>query len=325
MANLTLLDLITLQRNDPLTGLVEDVTTYAPEMSTIPVTVRPGITYYIAKRTALPTSGFRDVNQGIASSKSAYKKEVKEMFPIDVQVSVDELIVKGDDRSIGDVLSMEAQGALQSTLITVGNQTYYGQANDGSNGFVGLRAQLVSTASVGGTTNSTTAYALWLNPHGVSYDVGRDGVIAMPPFQRQQVVAPVGTGTIFAWVSNISFYVGLSVKSNYSVYGVTGITTHTTGSGAGYFQNGQNTVYDQSMSDRAAASLVAQIPLVRRNGLTWFLNRTSHFLLQQSRAAINFQAAAAENATPAWSSRPTFCEGFPVIVTDSISNTENNS
>lgn len=324
MANLTLLDLITLQKNDPLTGLVEDVTTYAPEVSSIPVVVRPGITYYIAKRTALPTSGFRQVNAGIASSKSSYKKEVKEMFPIDCQVTTDELIVKGDDRSTGDILSHEAQGALQSTLITVGSQTYYGAANDGSNGFVGLRAQMYGTASAGGTTNSSTAYALWLNPHGVSYDVGKDGVIAMPPFQRQQIAAPTGTGTIFAWVSNISFYIGLSVKSNYSVWGVTGITTHTTGV-TGSFISGQSTIYDQAMTDRKAAELVAQIPLVRRNGLVWFMNRQSHFLLQQSRAAINFQVASAANASPAWSSRPEMCEGFPVIVTDSITNTENNS
>lgn len=324
MANLTLLDLITLQKNDPLTGLVEDVTTYAPEVSSIPVVTRPGITYYIAKRTALPSSGFRQVNAGIASSKSSFKKEVKEMFPIDCQVTVDELIVKGDDRSTGDVLSHESQGALQSTLITIGSQTYYGAANDNSNGFVGLRAQMYGTASAGGTTNSSTAYALWLNPHGVSYDIGKDGVIAMPPFQRQQIAAPVGSGTIFAWVSNISFYIGLSVKSNYSVWGVTGITNHTTGV-TGSFISGQNTIYDQAMTDRKGAELVSQVPLVRRNGLVWFMNRQSHFLLQQSRAAINFQVAAASNASPAWSSRPEMCEGFPIVVTDSITNTEDNS
>ena len=93
MANLTLLDLITLQKNDPLTGLVEDVTTYAPEVSSIPVVVRPGITYYIAKRTALPTSGFRQVNQGIASSKSAYKKEVKDIYELAKQGQKEALLV----------------------------------------------------------------------------------------------------------------------------------------------------------------------------------------------------------------------------------------
>ena len=324
MANLTLLDLISIQKCDPLTGLVEDQVIYAPEVSTIPVVTRPGITYYISKRTALPTSGFRQINAGIASSKSSFKKEVKEMFPIDCQITVDELIVKGDDKSIGDVLSHEAQGALQSTLITVGSQTYYGAANDGSSGFVGLRAQMYGTSSAGGTTNSTTAYLLWLNPHGVSYDIGKEGSIAMPPFQRQQITAPTGTGTIFAWVSNISFYIGLSVKSNYSVWGVTGIDT-TTVPTTGSFLNGQSTIYTHPMSDRNAASLVSQVPLVRRNGSAWFMNRTAHFLLQQSRAAINFQAASAANATPAWSSRPELCEGFPIIVTDSITNTEDNS
>ncbi len=323
MANLNLLDLITLQRNDLLTGLVEDNTVYAPEASSIPIVTRAGITYEIAQRTALPTAQFRLVNQGVAASKSAYKKQVKEMFPVDTQITVDEMIVKGDDRSTGDVLSHEMQGALQSTLNLIGSQTYYGASGDGSNGFVGVRAQLANTSSVGGTTNSTTAYALWLNNWGCSYDVGKDGVIAVNPPVRQQVVA-AGGGTIFAWVSNISFYIGLSIKSSQAAFGVTGITTHTTSSGAGYFQNGQNTVYDQALTDRAAASLVAKIPLVRRNGLVWFMNRTSHFLLQQGRSAINFQTAGT-TGTPAWPSRPTELEGFPVIVTDSITDTENNT
>lgn len=323
MANLTLYDLITTQQNDVLTGLVEDVTTYAPELSQIPVIVRPGITYKILKRTALPAAGFRSANAGITGSKSSYKQEVKEMMFLDGQITVDEAIVKGDDRSTGDILSHEAQGVLQNAIITVGNQTYYGQANDGSNGFVGVRAQLANTSSAGGTTNSTTAYALWLNPWGVTYDVGKEGVIALPPFQRQQIVAPTGTGNIFAWVSNISFYIGLSVKSNSSVWGVTGITTHTTASSV--FPNGTSTVYDQAMTDRIAAELVSKIPLNRRNGLVWFMNRTSHFLLQQSRTALNFQSAGALNGSPAWSPPPLACEGYPVVVTDSITNTEDNS
>jgi len=38
--NLNLLDLISNQGNDELTGLIEDVVTYAPEFSMIPVVVK---------------------------------------------------------------------------------------------------------------------------------------------------------------------------------------------------------------------------------------------------------------------------------------------
>ncbi len=329
MATLNLFDLITLQHNDIFTGLIEDKTTYAPELSILPVTVRPGITYKVASRTALPTAGFRAANSGLTPTKSTFKQQIKEMFYSDCQVAIDEMIVKGDDRSVGDLISIEAQGALQSTLINVGSQTYYGQAGDGSNGFVGLRAQMVATASVGGTTNSTTAYFTWTNPHwGVGYDIGRDGAIAMTPPERLYVPASAlnsgASGNLWAWCTNISFFIGLSVKSQYSVYGVTGITNATTGSGAGYFPNGNNTVLYQAMTDRAAAQLVSSIPLVRRKGLVVFMNPLAQYTLQQSRSSLNFQVAGS-SGTPAWSSRPVEVEGFPIVVTDSITNTENNT
>src|SRR5574340_165957 len=118
MAMLTMFDLLALQRDDILTGLVEDVTTYAPEFSRIPVVKRPGTWYEIVRRTALGTAAFRNVNNGATPIKSSYKKEVKQMFFIDVPINVDEAILKADDKSTGDAWTHEAQGALQSALIT---------------------------------------------------------------------------------------------------------------------------------------------------------------------------------------------------------------
>ena len=313
--NLSLLDLTALQHNDALTGLIEDVTTYAPEFSQVPVVAKSGTTYKIAKRTVLPPSGFRQVNQGIGTSKSAYKQEVKEMFPLDVIINVDEMIWKGDDGSAGDILTQESQGALQSAIITLGAQFYYGTAND-PNGFSGLRQQIAGTLGAGGTTNTTSAYAVWLHKWGVNMPVGNKGEVSMPPFQRQQItVTNPGATTssvLFAWVSNISCFIGLTVGSNYSVWNVGGISTHqTTGK------------YDQALTDALAAQLLSQIPLARRQGLVWFMNRTTHFLLQQSRTAIGFQIANG-GGLPAWPSPPDMLVGYPIILTDSITNTESN-
>ena len=310
--NITLFDLITLQRNDILTGLVEDVTTYAPEFAVIPIVTRPGHYYEIVKRTALPTAAFRVVNNGTSAQKSAYKKEVKEMFFIDTPINMDEAALKADDKSSGDIWAHESQGVLQATLITLGAQTWYGTAAD-SNGFQGVRAQLAGSIGAGGSTNSTSAYLLWLNQWGCRFDVGENGQIAMPPPMRQQIAAASpGTGTLFAWVSNLSCWVGFSVMSNFSTWAVTGITTHqTTGK------------YDQALTDIIAAQLVSNIPLVRRQGLTWFLNRTTYFLLQQSRTSINQQVAGSQGQ-PAWSPPPNMLEGYNIVVTDSILNSESN-
>ena len=88
MANLSLYDLAVLQRNDPYTGLIEDVTTYAPEFTTLPAHKRSGWWYEAAQRVALPTVGFRAANEDVATSRSTFKKTVKEMLFIDCELQL---------------------------------------------------------------------------------------------------------------------------------------------------------------------------------------------------------------------------------------------
>lgn len=327
--NLNLLDLITNQDNDPLTGLIEDVPTYAPEFSQIPVTIKPGVTYKILKRTALPPSGFRQFNQGIGTSKSSYKQEVKEMFPLDVLITVDEQIVQSDDESAGDILTHEAQGALQSAIITLGAQTWYGTSND-VNGFDGIRAQVTNNIGAGGTTSTTSAYALWLHPWGVNYPVGLKGQVAMKPWTTQYIPATntvtIGTATgqtalYNAYCSNIACRIGLAVGSNYSAFAVTGLQ----------YGNGTTTFYP--LTDKLASQLLSLIPLNRRQGLCWFMNRQAHWFLWQSRSTVNTNTngSLSYGLQPAdGSGRPQFAPppetlcGYPIVLTDSIQNTESN-
>jgi hypothetical protein len=301
-----------------LTGLVEDVTTYAPEFAEMPIVTRMGTTYKVATRTALPPVQFRIPNQGVTPGKSSFKQEVKEMFFLDGIIQVDEAVVKGDDRSTGDILSHEAQGTLQNAILTIGNQTWYGLDAD-ANGFKGVRAQISGTVPAKGTTNTTSAYLVWRNPWGAHYDVGNDGAIALPPPMRQLIADPNNTGkNLFAWVTNLSTYIGFSCASAYSLWAVTGIDPATaTWPVVGTLGN--------CMTDGLAAQLMVKVPLNRRNGLVWFMNRNCHGRLQTSRSALGYQPAGAENATPAWSPPPTQCEGFDIIVTDSILDTENNT
>ena len=322
-----MLDLITNQENDALTGLIEDVPVYAPEFSQIPVERKPGVTYRIVKRTALPPSGWRQVNQGIGTSKSSYKQEVKEMFPIDCIINVDELIVKGDDESAGgDILTKEAQGALQSVILSIGSQTWYGTSND-ANGFQGVRSQVVANLGAGGSTNTTSAYLVWLHPWGLNYPVGMKGEVAMKPWSIQQIVTSVpgttGSSNIFAYVSNINFFIGLTVGSNYSCFAVTGLSAPGS--------------LTYALTDRLGYQLLSYVPMTRRQGLCWFMNRNSHFQLQQSRMTTfvagglstggsnqgSLQSIDA-NGRPGIAPPPETLAGYPIVVTDSISSIESN-
>jgi hypothetical protein len=320
-SNLTLYDLTILQRNDRYTGLIEDVTTLPMEWDTIAAVPREGWWYEIVKRIQYPTAQFRQVNNGVSSSRSIYKKEVKQMLFIDTQLVVDEAVWDADDASVGSVWQNEASGAMQAAAILIGQQTYYGTSAD-ANGFIGLRSQFSAVVKAGGTTNTTSAYLLWEDEkEGIRYDVGKNGSFAISSPFRQQVTAPgVGaTGNIFAYVGNLKGYVGLFVGSNLSVWGVTGVTT-TVG-----------TPGTNGLTDLLAQQLYASIPMKRRNKLRWYMNRTAEAVLQQNRSAITPSTGVAQYqpadpaGRPAYAPQPELLNGWPIVITDSILNTETNS
>jgi len=187
MSNLTMLDIAARTGNDAIVGLIEDVTTFSPEFREFPVRPIKGITYMVGRRTALPSAGFRDAGEGVATGKSTFVQELKQCYFLDAQMEVDEAIVKADDRSLGDILAAEGSGALESAINSIGSQTYYG-TSAGAKGFAGLASQIaVDTVYAGGTTNTASAYLVDLSLQGVHFVIGNDGQIDMPEWVKQQV------------------------------------------------------------------------------------------------------------------------------------------
>jgi hypothetical protein len=124
-----------------------------------------------------------------------------------------------------------------------------------------------------------------------------------------------------AYQTNLSCWIGLTVGSNYSVYGVTGL------SGPG--------VTTYTLTDRLGIQLVSYVPLTRRQGLMWFMNRNAHAQLVQSRMTVN--VSGAYNGGLPFSTQKIesgadagvypdggMLAGYPICVTDSVSNTETN-
>jgi hypothetical protein len=319
MATTSLYDLAILDRADEYTGLIEDVTTLAPEFEVFGAVKRPGTWYKTVKRTTLPTVQFRSVNAGVPASKSGYKSEIKEMFFLDGRLNMDEAVWEGDSAHLGSLWQREAAGAVRAASILIGQQTWYGTSAD-SSGFTGIRSQLANSVAAGGTTNSTSAYLVWMDEkEGVRYDVGMDGQFAISAPFRQQVADPNdSTKAYFAYVGNLKAWVGLNVLSNLSAWGITGITSTAS----------------QWLTDDKASQLVAKIPVARRSNLRWFINRSAESYLQRSRSTINvgqistgtasYQPANAAGS-PAFSPHPNFIMGYPITLTDSILDTETNS
>lgn len=304
---LSLYDLAVLNRADEYTGLIEDVTNLAPEFSIIAAHPRKGTFYEVVKRTALPSATFRSVNAGVAPSQSTYKKEVKEMFLAEIQLKLDEAIVKADPQNVGALWQLEAAGAMQAFSILVGQQMYYGTSAD-AGGFTGVRNQLAATVAAGGTTNSTSAYLLNMDPQqGVRFDVGMDGSASISAPRLQTVTDPNDSTKVFAaYVGNLNCWLGYNQLSNLASWAVTGVdATH-------------------KFTDTNASQLVSAIPAARRGNLRWFINRSSEYYLTSSRTAIGYQAADA-GGRAAFSPLANQCVGYPITVTDSVLDTETNS
>lgn len=304
---LSLYDLAVLNRADEYTGLIEDVTNLAPEFSVISAHPRKGTFYEVAKRTALPTAQFRNANAGVAPSQSTFKKEVKEMFLVEIQLKIDEAVVKADPSNVGALWQLEAMGAMQAASILIGQQTYYGTSAD-SGGFTGVRAQLAATVAAGGTTNSTSAYLLNMDPNqGVRYDVGVDGSFSISAPRIQTVTDPADSTKVFsAYVGNLNAWIGYNQLSNLAAWAVTGVDS------------------SHKFTDANASQLVSAIPAMRRGNLRWFINRSSEYYLTSSRTAIGYQAADA-GGRAAFSPLANQCVGYPITITDSILDTETNS
>lgn len=318
MPNFSLFDMATINRADRYTGLIEDVTTLPREWDTINAVPREGTWYEIAKRVQYPTAQFRIPNKGTTTSKSVYKKELKEMLFIDTILNVDEAIWDADDSSVGTIWMNEAEGAMKACAILIGQQMYYGTSAD-PNGFIGLRSQFSFVVKAGGTTNTTSAYLVWEDTkQGVRFDVGKNGSFEISAPQRQQVTDG-SSNPYFAYVGNLKGWVGLFVGSNLSVFGITGINTTVSAPST------------NALTDAAAQQLYASIPEARRNQLRWYMNRTSEAILEQNRNAVTPATGIAQyqiagpDGRPAYSPLPTHLAGWPIEVTDSILNTETNS
>ena len=301
--SLTLLDIAARTNNDAIVGLIEDVTTYSPEFRSFPVRPIPGVSYLVARRTALPSSGFRNVNEGIAAGESTYVQELKQCYFLDAQMEVDEAIVKADDRSLGDLLADEGSGALQSAINTIGLQAYYG-TSAGAKGFAGLSTQISNdTVYAGGTTNTASAYLVDLSLKGVHFVIGRDGSIDMPAWMKQQL-KDGSNNPYMAYVTNLSSYLGLQVGSANSVYRVRGIDA------------------TNKLTDALGAKCLNNVPIARRNGnLRWMMNSTAAYTLQLSRSSVGYQSAGS-NGQGAFAPAPTELAGIPIILTDSLLSTE---
>ena len=309
MANLTLLDVAKLNGNDKTVGLIEENLAYAPELSVFPVIQKAGTSYYTVKRTGFPSVGFRGANEGITPSKSTYAKQLHECYVLAGAVNVDKAVATAYDGGMAELEMIEASGVAKSSVIYLGAQIWYGTD---TKGFPGIKALVAKTDTLGhdaGGTTATTASSIY----GVKFGVqdaalvfGNGTTLDLSPFADQQLFD--SNGKAYAGrVANLTAWVGLQVGNANCVGRIANVTAD---SGKG-------------CTDALLSAWLENFPVGYRPDAI-FMSRRSAGQLQRSRSVTIMNtsggkvAGNVENIAP-W---PTSAFDIPIVVTDSIGNTD---
>jgi len=308
---LTLLDITKRNNADAAVGLIEEVNTVAPELMELKGRPINGITYTAKKRSALPTKpAFRNANEGSDVVSSTYETSLSQCYFLDAQLQIDEAVVtagQGEGNSLSSILADESTGVLAQKLISVGDQFYRGTTAD-AKGFPGMLSMYDSTnceVTAGGTTDTSSAYLVWNDVQGVHWIFGNNSGLTLNQWTRQQVVDS-NSKKFMAYVNNVSGYVGLGFGHTRSIVRIKKIKNNS----------------GNYLTDALVAEALTKMPIFMRRSpnLRLLMNSTAQLTLQKSRSTV--VGSKTDSAILQFASTATESNGVPIILTDSLPQTE---
>lgn len=298
---LTMLDLAKINGSDVEVGLIEENLNVAPEAMLFPARTIAGTSFKTLIRTALPGTQFRNVNEGVEPTKSRYANKLVECFYLDGKMEIDVAAAQGDDQGEDHAKAIEADGHARAAIQHLGKQVWYGASND-AKGFPGAQAIVDSSyvLDAGGTTADTgsSVYGVKLGPKHVSMVFGRNTVLNVGEWRTQRITR--SSKELDAYVNSLQGWVGCQWQNKDSVCRLKDATADS----------------GKTVTDAKLAELLSQLKWVPDY---WFMTRRSRFQIQQSRAAGSNTSG---NAGSPMGALPSESNGIPIIVTDSLLNTE---
>lgn len=296
--------------SDAAVGLVDEVLTTAPELSVIPGRPINGTSYKTTVRTGLAPSGFRAANEGVDPGKSSRKQVTVECAFLDCQLEADESIVSADPGDIGDVLTEEALSGLESEVITVGRQLYYGKKTFGdAKGFPGLvdsvDASMLVDAGGDAAAGCTSVWFVAMGIRAVHFVWGKEQGLQIPDaWMKQQIVKPDGK-KFMGYVNNVHAWIGLQVAHKFCVGRIHSIDV------------------DSPLTRKLLNQMYQKFPVAMRANLRIFMNRTSEEQLIDDASLVGklVNDGAEVQLRGDYKTVPDF-RGVQIVPTDSLVDTE---
>jgi hypothetical protein len=297
----TMLDIAKINGSDAVVGLIEENLNLAPEVSIFPARTINGTSFKTLHRTGLPTTQFRNANEGVETTKSSYINKLVECFFLDGKMEIDVAVAQADEQGVAHAQMIEADGHAQAAIQHLGKQVWYGTSND-VKGFPGAQS-LVDSAYVldaGGTSAGTgsSVYGVRVGEKHGTMIFGRDSVLTLGDWRQQRITR--SSKEMDAWVNSIQGWVGFQWVNKDSICRLKDCTADST----------------KTCTDAKLAELLSQLKWVPDY---WFMTRRSRYQIQLDRAAGSNTSG---NSGKPMGPLPSESNGIPIIVTDSLLNTE---
>ena len=303
----TLLDIAKLNGCDATVGLVEEVIRVSPEVDNGYARTIKGLNFRARVRTALPTVGFRGVNQGSKPSASTFENRLYEAFLMNPKWFCDKADADAYEDGAPAYIAMEGVGMMEASMLTLSKQFYYGATGADTMGFPGVSDVVDPNMAISAEATGTSAAAcssVWAVRWGirdVSWLWGNNGqlllspVVEIPNFQDPNDATKYFT----AYHQEILSRPGLQVASKWSC--------------ARLYNVGKNTDTGKTLTDKLLGQLKSLFP-PQSPPHAYLMTVRSREQLRSSRTATNPTGAPAPT--------PTDYEGVPILATNGISDTE---
>lgn len=307
MANefLTLLDIAAANSGEGLRKLIEKDIVIAPEVNRFPAKTISGVSFDTVIREALPTTDYVVAGNGIAASKSRYAKKTVECKYREGQMRVYKAHALAHKDGAEAILAKEMDGMIKAVIRKLGKTIIYGNnaANNSVNGFPGA-LQVVDANMVvdaGGTTAGTgsSVYAFKVGEEMASLIFGNEKALeSLQEWILQQVTGEDGNLTS-AYCNDLSGWEGVAWENPFCVGRIKKLTADT----------------GKTMSDDFGYDLLEKFHK--------HLGQMPDFFVATPRSANQLR----KSRTPTTESGkkadwPTDVAGIPLLVSNSISDTE---
>lgn len=298
MSLATLSDLAKLNPDGFVRGIIEEALASAPELRTAAARTIPGTDYRTVVRTGLPATGFRDANEGVDSSRSTFESRPCQCYILASRVEVDQAIADAYVDGPSAYQALESVGVLEAAFRKAGFQFYYGTEADGK-GFPGLISSYDATnmtVDAEGTTNLTSVWFVKFGERDVQFVFGEHTPLRVSDWRIESLTD--GDGKKFpGYVADLTSWIGLQIVNKHSAVRIENIST----------TNGT------TMNDDLAFEALSKFPVGVRPDFC-FMNRRSLEQLRKSRTNVT-----SPTGVP---TIPDSVAGIPIVVTDSLVNTE---